>query len=98
MWPGFGENSRVLKWIFERTSGNDNAMRSAVGYIPSPNAIDLGGLSEQVDMTGLFSLPREFWTKEISEIRKYFDEQVNKDLPDEITRQLNGLEERVKSM
>ncbi|KAL5022405.1 hypothetical protein ScPMuIL_001560 [Solemya velum] len=68
MWPGFGENSRVLDWIFRRVDGEDCAQRSAIGYVPKPGSIDLSGLKEKVDMEGLFSLSQEFWQQECRDI------------------------------
>lgn len=98
MWPGFGENSRVLDWIFRRTSGEDCAQKSAVGMVPTPGSINLEGLTEKVDMEGLFSLPKEMWQQEVVDVRKYFDQQVAEDLPPEIMEELHNLEKRVDSM
>ncbi|XP_076809533.1 phosphoenolpyruvate carboxykinase, cytosolic [GTP]-like isoform X1 [Clavelina lepadiformis] len=100
MWPGFGENSRVLEWIFKRTDSKDHsfASESAIGLLPSQDSISLQGLNEAVDMEGLFHLPREFWLEEVDAIRKYFDEQVNDDLPQEVAKELTNLEARVKKM
>eukprot|EP00057_Strongylocentrotus_purpuratus_P000723 XP_001181828.2 PREDICTED: phosphoenolpyruvate carboxykinase [GTP], mitochondrial-like [Strongylocentrotus purpuratus] len=97
MWPGFGENTRVLDWIFRRCAGEDIAQESAIGLVPKPNSINLDGLQEKVDMQELFHLPREFWEKEITDIRSYFKTQVPQDLPAEIEAQLSLLEERVKT-
>lgn len=97
MWPGFGENARVLDWVFRRVDGEECAQRSAIGYIPKPGSIDLSGLKEKVDMEGLFSLPQEFWQRECQDIEKYFDEQVNEDLPPEIMQELRSLEQRVNT-
>lgn len=98
MWPGFGENSRVLDWIFRRTEGEDCAQKSAVGMIPTTDAIKLDGLKEEVDMEALFNLPKEMWQQEVHDIRKYFEEQVSEDLPAEIMEELQNLEKRVDSM
>lgn len=98
MWPGFGENSRVLDWIFRRTNGEDCAQKSAVGMVPTPGSINLEGLTEKVDMEGLFSLPKEMWQQEVVDVRKYFDQQVAEDLPPEIMEELHNLEKRVDSM
>lgn len=95
LWPGFGENSRVLDWIFRRLDGEDVAQRSAIGYIPKFEAFNLNGLRESVDMKELFNLPKDFWQQEVKEIRKYFEEQVNSDLPNEIAEELKKLEERI---
>ena len=102
MWPGFGENSRVLEWIFGRTDYPDGdehlAQKSAIGLLPAADAINLQGLSGSVDMTSLFSIPKDFWLNEVQEIEKYFDDQVNDDLPREVASELSSLEDRVKSM
>ncbi|CAH1780263.1 unnamed protein product [Owenia fusiformis] len=98
MWPGFGENVRVLDWICRRVNNDDCGKDSAIGIIPKTDAINLDGLTDSVDMDAIFNLPKDFWQQEVKEIRKYFDEQVNVDLPDEIDNQLNGLRERVKKM
>ena len=44
LWPGYGDNIRVLKWIFERTEGADNAVETAIGYVPQEGSIDIAGL------------------------------------------------------
>uniref|UniRef100_UPI001939D600 phosphoenolpyruvate carboxykinase, cytosolic [GTP]-like isoform X1 n=1 Tax=Styela clava TaxID=7725 RepID=UPI001939D600 len=98
MWPGFGENIRVLEWIFGRVSGTEEARKSPIGYLPTENGIDLTDLDEPVDMKGLFDLPKDFWQQEVAEIKKYFDEQVNKDLPPKISNQLEALKKRIDSM
>jgi len=98
VWPGFGENVRVIDWILQRIAGEDVATESAVGLIPSPNTLNIENLEEEVDMDELFSLPKEFWEQEIRDIRKYFDEQVGDDLPNEILEELKNLEKRVEKM
>lgn len=98
LWPGFGENSRVLDWIFRRVSGEDNVQESAVGYIPKDGSINMSNLNESVDMEALFHLPKDFWEKEVCDLSKYFEEQVGKDLPQEIQQELKKLEQRVHSM
>ena len=102
MWPGFGENARVLEWIFKRSemSGGDEnlAVKAPIGYLPSSGGIDVSGLQEEVDMEGLFHLPKDFWQTEVGEIRKYFDEQVNDDLPSEISEELDQLSKRLENL
>jgi len=97
LWPGFGENARVLEWIFRRVEGEDVAQATPIGYIPKPRSLNVDGLGD-VNLAELFSIPKEFWTQEVKEIRKYFDEQVNDDLPKEISSQLSKLEERIKQL
>ncbi|XP_015258635.1 PREDICTED: phosphoenolpyruvate carboxykinase, cytosolic [GTP]-like [Cyprinodon variegatus] len=98
LWPGFGDNIRVLDWMFRRVNGNTGAMPSAVGYLPCCHSLNLQGLEGKVDLSELFSLDQEFWQKEVGEVRKYFTTQVNDDLPNEVARQLELLEQRVRQM
>ncbi|XP_060599186.1 phosphoenolpyruvate carboxykinase, cytosolic [GTP]-like [Ruditapes philippinarum] len=97
LWPGFGENSRVLDWMFRRIDGEDCAMTSAVGLIPKPGSINMSGLEQEVDEDALFDLSKEFWEAEVKELGKYFDEQVGEDLPSSIRQELCNLGERVNS-
>jgi len=100
IWPGFGENSRVLDWIIRRVNGEDIAEPSAIGYVPKNDTIDMTGLEgkENIDMKELFSVPKDFWMQEISEIKKYFDNQVGADLPQSVSDELESLKERVEKM
>ncbi|KAL8593085.1 protein kinase C (PKC)-like Pck2 [Nucella lapillus] len=97
LWPGFGENCRVLDWIMQRVGGNEGiAAKTPVGFVPKPGSLDLTGLdASSLDMEALMSTPTEFWENEVNAIYKYFDEQVNDDLPDPVMKQLKGLESRV---
>ncbi|KAL4655746.1 phosphoenolpyruvate carboxykinase, cytosolic-like [Arapaima gigas] len=98
LWPGYGENIRVLEWLFRRVEGEAAAVPSAVGYLPAQGALNLKGLRQQVNLEELFELPREFWEQEVREIRAYFETQVNNDLPYEIERQLELLEQRIQQL
>lgn len=71
--------------------------KSPIGLIPKQSSFRMEGL-QGVDYSKLFETDKNFWLKETSEIRKYFADQVGADLPAEITKQLNALEERVKKM
>lgn len=71
LWPGFGENMRVLKWIFERTEGMNSFKESPVGRIPSAGALDLSGM-KSVNEESLFSLDLNQWLLEADEIEAYF--------------------------
>ncbi|NWS85476.1 PCKGC protein, partial [Toxostoma redivivum] len=97
LWPGFGENSRVLEWMFNRIEGKASAKPTAIGYIPTDSALNLKGL-EDVNLTELFDISKEFWEKEVEEIKQYFEVQVNADLPYEIERELLALEMRIKQL
>lgn len=97
IWPGFGENSRVLDWIFRRCEGEPVAKESAIGYLPADGSLNVDGLNN-VDMNELFHIPQEFWQKEVNELREYLTTQVGDDLPDAVLGELNSLENRVKDM
>jgi len=98
LWPGFGENSRVLDWVLRRVEGEPCAQESAVGLIPRPGDIDLSGLKEPVDMEELFSLPADFWRAEVEAVAHYFEQQVGDDLPNQITEELDALRHRVQAL
>nr|KAG5708994.1 hypothetical protein BaRGS_004633 [Batillaria attramentaria] len=75
LWPGFGENCRVLDWILQRIENEDVAQKTAIGLVPKLDSLDLEGLEEPVDLNSLFHLPRDFWENEVNAVYKYFDEQ-----------------------
>jgi phosphoenolpyruvate carboxykinase (GTP) len=97
LWPGFGENARVLEWIFRRVDGEDIADDSPIGKIPKAGSVSLNGLKEELDMDQLMSVPKDFWLDEVDCVEKYFAEQVNDDLPPQITEQLHALRNRLNS-
>ena len=100
MWPGFGENVRILEWILNRCEVKDDqhAVKSAVGWVPAKDSIRLDGLKCKVDMEGLFSTPKSFWQAEVDELRNYFLTQVGDSLPQEIMKQLDQLKTRVDAL
>ena len=74
MWPGFGENSRVLKWVFERCEGTGDAVETAIGYVPTLDAIDFNGLDvSDSDKANLLRVDVDGWLKEIPLIIEYYD-------------------------
>lgn len=97
LWPGYGENIRVLEWMFNRINGDDCAAETPIGYIPAEGTLNLKGLRD-VNMEELFEISKDFWEEEVKDIRKYFDDQINADLPYEIDWELNCLEERLKQL
>jgi phosphoenolpyruvate carboxykinase (GTP) len=97
LWPGFGENSRVLKWIVERTSGEGKAVAAPIGNIPTADAIDTDGLDvSEADMEELLKVDKEKWLNEVASIREHYAKLGDK-LPAEMTRQLDALEARLKA-
>ena len=97
LWPGFCENVRVLDWIMKRIEDQDVAQDCAIGRIPKEGTLNLDGLGE-INTKELFKLTPEFLNSECEELEKYFKEQVNKDLPDEMWEELRKLKERSNSM
>lgn len=98
LWPGFGENSRVLDWILKRLDGEECAVETAIGFIPKEGALNLQGLQENVRWNELFGLSKEFWLEETRAIEKYFNEQVGQDLPAPVAQQLKDLKRRAEAM
>jgi len=97
LWHGFGDNSRILKWIFERTDGLNKAHKTPIGWMPSRDDLDLSGLSvnpESIDL--LLSVNREEWVKECQSIEEYLKRYEPK-LPNEIRQELFNLVERLKT-
>ncbi|XP_075805339.1 phosphoenolpyruvate carboxykinase [GTP], mitochondrial isoform X1 [Microtus pennsylvanicus] len=97
LWPGFGENARVLDWICRRLDGEDSAQETPIGLVPKEGALNLSGL-KAIDNIQLFSIPKDFWEQEVRDIRSYLTEQVNQDLPKEVLSELEALEGRVRRM
>uniref|UniRef100_A0A8C5K5I6 phosphoenolpyruvate carboxykinase (GTP) n=1 Tax=Jaculus jaculus TaxID=51337 RepID=A0A8C5K5I6_JACJA len=91
LWPGFGENARVLDWICRRLQGEDSAQETPIELVPKEGALDLSGLGA-IDTSQLFSRPKDFWEQEVRDIRSYLTEQVNQDLPEEVLARLEALE------
>ena len=74
VWPGYGENSRVLKWIFERLEGEAEAVDTAIGRLPAPGALDVVGLGlGEAQLTLLTTVDAEIWTEEASLIPAFFE-------------------------
>lgn len=66
LWPGFGDNVRVLDWILKRVENQSNtAQKTPIGYIPADNAMLLNGLKEDIDLKELFDVPKDFWQQEV---------------------------------
>jgi len=73
LWPGFGENSRVLKWVFERTNGAADAIDTAIGRLPTEAALDIDGLDVTPhDLHTLLSVDADGWARAIPQIREHF--------------------------
>ncbi len=87
LWPGFGDNLRVLRWIIDRCEGRSGAIETAIGYLPSPGDIDISGLDlEPSTMESLLNLDKEKWRQEMQEIGKYLEAYGSR-LPQELLEQ-----------
>jgi len=95
IWPGFGDNMRVLNWIIDRCEGKAQAKETAIGYVPYKEDLNLEGLdlSDEV-VDELLSVKKEYWLEDIENQKEFFAQFGNR-LPKEITRELNALEERI---
>ncbi|MBQ6041392.1 MAG: phosphoenolpyruvate carboxykinase (GTP) [Oscillospiraceae bacterium] len=79
MWPGFGDNMRVLDWIIKRCEGTVDANETAIGYLPKPEDINIAGLEGEVDadkMKELLAVDPDLWKKEIVEMRRYYNDDI----------------------
>ncbi|MGO9027285.1 MAG: phosphoenolpyruvate carboxykinase (GTP), partial [Acidimicrobiales bacterium] len=95
LWPGYGENSRVLEWVFERVSGTGEAVDTAIGYLPAPGAINTDGLDvSDADMAKLLAVDAEDWRAEVPLIREYYATFGAK-LPDELLAEVDKLEKQL---
>ncbi|MBL6629820.1 MAG: phosphoenolpyruvate carboxykinase (GTP) [Ilumatobacteraceae bacterium] len=91
LWPGFGENSRVLKWIFERVDGRADAVDTAIGRLPTSDALDTTGLSiDAADLDEILRLDTDGWSAAIDEIREHFARFGDR-LPAELDAQVDRL-------
>ena len=98
LWPGYGENIRVLKWILERVRGGGEAVESRIGYLPTPNAIDLHGLPLlNGAMKILTDVDKDGWLHAIGGIHEFY-RQFGERLPGELWNQSNQLKKRLESM
>ena len=96
LWPGFGENSRVLKWIVERISGKGEAVETPIGYLPTYGAIDTSGLDvTEAQMTELLNVDIDEWLNEIQSIREHY-ERFEDTLPKALSDELEALETRLR--
>jgi phosphoenolpyruvate carboxykinase (GTP) len=95
LWPGFGENSRVLKWIFERVKGTGKAIESAIGFLPMPGALDVSGLNiPHNSLYELLHVDIKGWLSDVEAIKVHYA-KFGDHLPKELTHELHDLEKRL---
>ena len=97
MWPGFGENSRVLKWVFERCIDSADAIDTPIGKMPTLDGIDFDNLEmDEADKANLLRVDVEGWLQELPGIEEYYD-SFGDHLPGELRQQIKALKERLES-
>ena len=95
LWPGFGENLRVLAWMLERCAGRAAAVETPIGYMPRASDLDTAGLGiDAADLAELMAVPRDAWRQEIAELRTYL-QGYGSHLPAALVTELDGLERRL---
>jgi phosphoenolpyruvate carboxykinase (GTP) len=95
LWPGFGENSRVLKWVFERVNGTADAIDTPIGKLPTKDALDLDGLEiDDADLDTILSVDIDGWKSAIPQIREHYARFGDK-LPAVLNVEVDGLEAKL---
>ncbi len=95
LWPGYGENSRVLEWVFERTAGRGQAVETPIGYVPAPGALNVDGLNlPEADLSLLLDVNSDEWRNEVPLIRQHFAQFADR-LPAALLEQVDDLERRL---
>jgi phosphoenolpyruvate carboxykinase (GTP) len=95
LWPGFGENSRVLEWVFQRCAGEGDAQVTPIGNVPTPQAINTEGLDvPKEDLEELLEVKADDWKAEVPSIREHFD-FLGERLPQALRDELTALQDRL---
>ena len=101
MWPGFGDNMRVLDWIIKRCEGKVDAVETPIGYLPKVGDINLTGIEDEVTPEvekQLLSVDIDLWKKEIVEMRRYYNEDIKAkggNVPQKLYDELDMIEARL---
>jgi phosphoenolpyruvate carboxykinase (GTP) len=96
LWPGYGENSRVLEWVFERCAGRGEAEETPIGFVPKKSAINVEGLNiSDADLNELLTVDLDEWRTEVGSIREHFA-TFGDHLPTKLHAQVDALEARLK--
>lgn len=98
IWPGFGDNLRVLEWILKRCDNEVDAVETAIGYVPKPEDINLEDLKDfdEEKLASILKVDNAKWAKEAAGVEEFYKKFGDK-LPQELRDELNGLEERTKA-
>jgi phosphoenolpyruvate carboxykinase (GTP) len=97
IWPGFGENSRVLKWIVERLSGDADAVETPIGHLPAPGSLDLDGLDlSEADLEPLLTVDAQAWKLEADQMPEFF-QMFGEHLPERLWELHQDMVDRLAS-
>ncbi|MBR5143795.1 MAG: phosphoenolpyruvate carboxykinase (GTP), partial [Clostridia bacterium] len=95
IWPGFGDNMRVLMWILARCEGKVSAVETPIGYVPHAEDINIEGLDiDMATVEGLLSVDKDLWLEDCKAIHEFY-KQVGERVPAELYEELRALEERL---
>ncbi|MCD8095435.1 MAG: phosphoenolpyruvate carboxykinase (GTP) [Ruminococcus sp.] len=103
MWPGFGDNMRVLDWIIKRCEGTVDAVETPIGYVPKPEDINVEGIEDELPaggMEALLAVDKDLWVEEVKEMKRYYAEDIaakGGKIPDALYEELDKLEKRVNA-
>ena len=98
VWPGFGDNMRVLNWIIDRCEGKADATETAIGYVPKPEDIDLTDLDMDIEtLKEILTVDKAVWEQEANEIEEHYKKFGDK-LPNELRQQLETLKANLAKM
>jgi phosphoenolpyruvate carboxykinase (GTP) len=97
LWPGFGENSRVLKWVVDRLAGEGEALETAIGYVPTAESLDLEGLDiDEETLAQLLSVDNDAWKAELPQLEAHYG-RIGERLPVALKDELEDLEKRLSN-
>ncbi len=101
LWPGFGDNMRVIDWIIKRVDGEVDAVETPIGYLPKAEDINLAGIEDEVSpsaLQALLTVNKDEWKKEIAEMRRYYNEDIKAkggNIPQALYDELDMIEARL---
>ena len=95
LWPGYGDNMRVVMWIIDRCEGRVDALETPIGYVPKPEDINIEGLDISLDtVKDLLTVDKEAWLEDTEHIKEFY-EQIGDRVPGELWEELESLKERL---
>ncbi|MCR5041937.1 MAG: phosphoenolpyruvate carboxykinase (GTP), partial [Clostridia bacterium] len=97
LWPGFGENLRVLEWILDRCEGKVDARETAIGYVPYAKDINLDGIEDEVSedtLESILTVDNSLWAAEVPGIKEFYA-KFGDALPEGIKKELDNLEKKL---